>query len=128
VRHGIFAIGLLAVSGCDLLGIAQTCTSELIMGVGVTMEDSLTGGPVFADSIRVTAEDGTYVETRIVDASEQEPGRISIVEDRPGTYRITVRASGYAPWTAEGVRVRMDDDCHVRSVGIHSRLQRTNQP
>ena len=123
MRKLLLGIALVVLAGCDVLGIGKTCTSELAWGVSLVLEDSATGGPVVADEIRVVAQDGAYVEERDIDPNPPNPGPVSIVEDRSGTYRITVVASGYAPWVQDGIQVGMEDECHVRTVSLEARLQ-----
>jgi hypothetical protein len=122
VKRHLFSIILVVLTGCDIL--ARDCESVLVFGIGITLQDSITGGPALADEIIVIARDGEYVETEVVHANRQDPGRISIVEDRPGSYQITVTATGYSPWTKD-VEVRSTDDgCHVRPVLLLGLLQR----
>ena len=106
---------VLALSGCELLGIGTVCTLEERPAITVALVDSITGEAIVPDSLLVVAADGEYADT----VRGLVPG--GVAHEREGIYRVTVQASGYAPWIRENVRVTADE-CHVRTVELVARL------
>lgn len=106
---------VLGMSGCELLGIGTVCTQEERPAVTVALVDSITGEAIVPGSLLVVAADGEYADT----IRGLAPGGLAY--EREGTYRVTVQASGYAPWVRENVRVT-SDECHVRTVELVARL------
>ena len=117
----VVAVAGMAFAGCDVLGITTNCTTELVWGVSLTLEDSTTGGRLNTPAITVKAVDGGYIEEMTVDPDPPNPGPVTIISDRPGTYAITVLAEGYEMWHLDNVRVRQNG-CHVSTVPLVARL------
>ncbi|MBW3572827.1 MAG: carboxypeptidase-like regulatory domain-containing protein [Gemmatimonadetes bacterium] len=93
----------------------ESCTAEYVYGIRVTASDARTGQPV--DSVSGFVREGAYVDTlrQMWGPPAQAAG------ERPGTYRVHVRAPGYAPWDTAGV-VAPDNGCHVGTAKLHVRL------
>lgn len=116
------AVGVAALT-IACAGSPTLCTLGIEPAVRVTVVDSVSGvviaglarGAVhdgaFVDSLRPGGADGQGVVTELVAADE-----------RPGTYRIEVRAPGYALWVRTGVQVPAGE-CHVQTAELTARLQ-----
>jgi hypothetical protein len=119
-----FAIPLvLALTGCEsLFGI---CETNGISAIGVVIVDSLTQGPVVADTIWGRARDGSYVDSVLFSTiGRTEPiTSLPFATEREGVYDVLIGASGYRTWERRGVRVR-DGGCHVKPVSLTAKLQR----
>ena len=122
MRNTIVLIAL-AVTGCEAIGLGpKECESNLIPGIGVSLVDSITGGPVIAENIRVVFTDGSFADTVFIRGTADRPTGATLMHDRPGEYHVEITAPGYAPW-ATNVRVRMADECHVDPEDVVARLQ-----
>lgn len=89
---------VLGLSGCGLLG-SRACTLELVPGIRIAVIDSLTGTPIGVE-IHVIATVAEYADT--ARSAGRNPSLLSIVDDRPGKYRVEARATGYARWVRSG--------------------------
>jgi len=105
-RSTLLSLSLMATAACG-----SVCTTELVPGIRVSLDDDWA-------NVAVTATEGSFSETVNV-----TPGasKVGLVHERPGTYRVEVTASGYAPWTKSNVRVE-EDDCHVITVELTAEL------
>jgi hypothetical protein len=111
----LFSIGdLSACPGGD-------CTAILLPGIRVTIVDGTTGNP-FAGDVTVTVIDGSYTETDSPPPLPAGPRVSSLAGERPGTYRVEVRAPGYVTWVRTNVRVR-SGYCHVATVNLTAELE-----
>jgi hypothetical protein len=75
-----------AASGC------QVCTTELREGIRVTILDAETRGRV-EEVVTVIVTDGSYSETVNLPVTGIPIATLAV--ERPGTYRVEVRATGY---------------------------------
>jgi hypothetical protein len=114
----ILPLSLCAAGACEF---GQLCDLRALPGVVVTIVDSVTASPVPAE-VTVIATHGPYADTAIVAPSGVPPAEAWLAEERPGFYRVEVRAPGYRTWTSPLLHV-MQDDCHVRTVKVTARLQ-----
>ena len=120
------ALLVLAASACDLTDSDVICTSNIVWGLHVTVQDSVTGAPT-ASGARLIARDGAYADTTSQPIGHANPdsGILIAAEERPGFYTVTVEKSGFLTWERAGVVVTMDDyDCHVIPVNLVARLRR----
>jgi len=111
---------LVACSDTDAVG--PYCTGELRPGVSVAVRDSTSGESVVGGSTLLLVA-GTYRES--VPAPEPMPVEFSFLRgahERPGTYEVTVKKSGYADW--RGSAAVRGGECHVQTVNLIARLQR----
>jgi len=105
-------------------GVRYTCTDVEVMGIRLTVLDSTTGAAISGSTIRAIAMEGSYADT-----VEWTIGSlIKMVGERPGTYALTVAATGYQPWLRQDIRVVMEDQCHVRPVSVTAMMQRASGP
>jgi hypothetical protein len=90
----------------------------------VVVVDARTGAPRVEGTI-VTARDSTFLETlRIVESRDRPPRSIfGGAVERPGTYEVTVRRSGYRDWSTTGVQVTRDG-CNLHTRRLEARLER----
>jgi len=115
------AVLLLAVSSVLSGCTGADCTSILLWGISVTIVDGATGNR-FTGDVTVTVTDGSYTETESPPLLPAGPRVSNLAGERPGTYRVEVRAPGYVTWIRTNVRVRQDD-CHVRTVHLTAELE-----
>jgi hypothetical protein len=99
--------------------VTVACTADFRYGLIVQPRDSLTGGALTAPAT-VVVRGGGFADSVLT----LGPGEgWSTAGERPGTYRVVVRAPGYAEWARDGVVVG-HDGCHVIPVTLVARLQR----
>jgi hypothetical protein len=100
------------------------CTEEARPGLSVSVTDSLAGAAEFRD-VSVIARDGEHRDSVFQSVYPGTPfgGPISLAYERAGTYDVTVRAQGYAPWGMAAVVVERDA-CHVVTVPLTARMVR----
>ncbi len=106
------------VAACNWGGV--DCTLEARQGIAVEVSDSVTGA-VITRGYTVIVTEGAYRDSVSFPLEGPLPYPDFAVE-RAGTYRVTVRSSGYKEWTRAGVHVTADE-CHVRTVILAVRLQ-----
>lgn len=65
---------LLAASGCDLIGdsLPVNCTDNFVMGLHLSVQDSLTGAPAASGAVLITRE-GAYADTAVAPSAAQNP-------------------------------------------------------
>lgn len=115
---------VLAISGCDWLGLGVECKSILIPAISLALEDAETGAAVVSDDITVVFTDGSFADTLRFSSTAENPRGATLHHDRPGTYDIEVRAAGYSLWTQNDVRVDADGDgCHAVTAEITATLE-----
>ena len=112
--------GTTTTNSCAVI-VGPVCKHEVRWpALSVEVTDSITSAPL-ASGARVIASDGAFADTAIGEGSDSAR---SLALDRAGTYTVTVDREGYAPWSRHGVHVT-GDDCHVHTVKIFARLQRS---
>ncbi|MGH7501716.1 MAG: carboxypeptidase-like regulatory domain-containing protein [Longimicrobiales bacterium] len=115
--HALFCLAL-ATTGCDIL--TSGCDPILGPGVRVLVLDSITGRPIPAHTVTVVVVDGIYADTAEVEPNGDE---FIAVFDRPGVYRVEVKAAGFHPWNRRDVRVEAPDDCGNRATELTALMQ-----
>jgi len=93
------------------------CTAQVVSGIHLTVMDEL--GQAAAEGTLGIAVEGQFVDTLRVISAEEMQG----VDERPGTYDITVSKIGYASWSTIGVTVTADE-CHVIPVRLDVDLEK----
>ena len=106
---------LLLVPACDIMGPARACTLIALFSVRVVAVDQVTGEPVH-EGLWGHVRDGSFQAELY-----QSHNRLYGVEERPGVYRVDVRATGYEPWVRHSVRVGRDE-CHVKPVELTAEM------
>lgn len=118
------AVGVLVLTGssCELF-TGPVCSLELVYGISVTVEDSLTGAPA-ASGAQLVARDGAYADTVTVPTTAPDADRTALqaASERPGLYTVTVTKAGFLTWERRNVFVTAGE-CHVRTVHLTARLQ-----
>jgi pectin methylesterase-like acyl-CoA thioesterase len=120
-RTVAIVIGLVGLSACSGTVSAPpnvVCTMIYVYGLNIQVQNAATGAPV-TDSATVKVTDGSYVETYNVLRSD---GTIGAAGERAGTYSVSIRKNGFAPYDTAGVRVTRDV-CHVTPVHVTAKLQ-----
>jgi hypothetical protein len=104
-------------------GIA--CTLEARSAITVGVSDSLNPATTTFTNVRVTAHSATVRDSAFLPTldTRQQPFAAGLAYEQAGTYTVTVRADGYAPWTKSGIEVTRDQ-CHVITVRVDARLVR----
>ena len=106
-----------SVAGCSS-PTSAVCTSELRTTVYVSVVDSVSNTPI-ASGVTGTITDGAFT-------AQLQGGGGSLVyqqEERPGTYTVQVRATGYKDWTQTGVKVPVDaSGCHVVTAQLQAKM------
>src|SRR5689334_23353562 len=77
------------------------CAAIAHPGITVDVRDSVTN-QLAGQGARVIASEGTFADTALF-LSGDTPFRL--VEERPGTYLVTVEKEGYRTWSRSNVRV-----------------------
>ena len=117
-------LAALALAGCGRETPTNlACTPSIERGIWVTVVDSLTGAAPSSEATLI-ARSGEYVDS--AGPVTPLPGSmllLTAVDERPGSYDLTVRSPGYAAWTRNGVQVTADR-CHVRRVDVTARLRK----
>jgi len=113
----------MACSGSTPTGVA--CTAIYVYGISLKVQNAATGAPI-TDSATVRITDGSYVESYnfLGPAGQPTSGTLSAAGERAGTYSISIRKAGFAPYDTSGVRVTKDV-CHVHPVEVIAKLQPT---
>lgn len=115
--------GLAVLSGCG--NEPTVCTANSVFAVTVNVRDGATGEPA-AFGATLVLRDGQYADsvTGVYSGpSEFSASHIGAAMDRPGTYDVTVRKTGYRTWTLSQVAVALGE-CGVEGVTLVVSLQR----
>ncbi len=112
----------LSLGGCRFLD--TSCGQDIERpGIVVAIGYALTGQPPNVP-MTVTFVEGTYVERLpLTPGSYPTPLTIGGAGERPGTYTVTIDATGYRTWMRSNVRVR-DGTCHVETTRLDAALER----
>jgi hypothetical protein len=126
MRRLVSGLMVAAVTSCGVFDAPIVCDASMAPGIVVRAVDSTTGadhpfanmaidvasisGAAYLDSVRIASVDSAGQATR------------AFAWERPGTYSVLVKASGYADWKT-GVSVNKDR-CHVHGELVTARLQR----
>ena len=114
---------MISATACSISAPTVVCTDQIVPGIVIKVQNAATGAPV-TDSADVQVTDGSYVETYryLGPPNQQLTGTITAAGERAGTYGISVRKIGFAPYDTAGVRVTKDV-CHVHTVTVVASLQ-----
>lgn len=90
------------------------CSSVGVSGIAATVVDATTNRAPLANPVLVIT-DGTYVEEHATPFPRSDPPSYSGAVERPGTYRVVVRAAGYQDYVLDNVRVTRGGRCNALS-------------
>jgi len=93
--------------GCEPTTIVN-CPDPGFAGIGIWLEDSVTGLGLHGRRGEAVATDGTFSDTVRFEIHPAAYSKVALANNRPGTYTVTVTAEGYVPWPQSGVRVLED--------------------
>ncbi len=103
---------LLSAFGCGILTANDTCVGSPASAVTVTITDALTGRPP-STTVSLMLEEG-MVSVGSTSQESADPLRISSTgTGRAGTFRVTVRAAGYADVVNPNVVVPTTGRCEA---------------
>lgn len=111
---------LLCLAGCSASAPTDVvCTAVALPGVSVEVRDADTQAGLAAIA-RGAVTEGLFVDSlRAIGSSTT----MQAAYERPGTYTVDVRATGYQPFTTVGVKVTKGE-CHVNTQTITVNLQK----
>lgn len=121
VCAGIVLVGIAAGCGDE----PTVCTAEAQFAVTVRVHDASTGEPA-AFGATLVLRDGQYADS--VTGTYPGPNTVSAsllgaAEERPGTYAVTVRKSGYQLWSRQNIVV-VRGRCGVEGITLTAQLSR----
>lgn len=114
---------LLATTACSSsTPTGVMCTALYAYGISLKVQNAATGAPI-TDSATVVITDGSYVESYDYLGAPGQPtsGLLSAAGERAGTYSISIRKNGFAPYDTAGIEVTRDV-CHVHTVQVTANL------
>ena len=118
------------VSGCPLPTEGYGCTADFRLGLSVRVKDSATlawtasgSRLITVDQRGVVVDSGSgYWDAIPANRPDLDSTALGGAGEHPGTFRVTVRKSGYKDWVRSGVQVTADK-CHVRRTDLTALLQ-----
>ncbi len=119
----VFFFVLVGTSGCDINDAGFMCSDEYVYGVRADIVcPGLSDSSEWSGEVRLSSQ-GYEEELNVLPTHED--GRFVALGagERPGTYKLTVEASGYKPWELEGIRVS-EKTCHVDQVSVTVELEK----
>ena len=116
----LFTSVVLSSAGCKGPAPVQpvSCTDEARPGISITPID-LVSGQVVNASGTATVKDGAYADTQ--GNAFPRDGTFYLAYERPGTYSISLKLSGYNEWKLDRVTVG-SGPCHVATVPLAPRV------
>jgi hypothetical protein len=110
-----------SLSAC-ILGPGK-CVGSALPGLSLSVLDSVTSAPPTVPvSLIITSPSFSDTLPHPGDGSF-DGSKFVTLYDRPGTYSLTVRASGYAPWTRSDVVVPADRCGGAITVAVVAKLR-----
>lgn len=107
-------IATLFTIGCTNPFANGDCTSVGVFGIAATVVDASTNrAPLSVPIMRI--EDGTYIEEYSTPFPQSDPPSYAGANERPGTYRVIVRAAGYQDYVRSDIRVTRGGRCNSLS-------------
>ena len=129
IRSGRRALPWLAVTvgavvSCSEAPLSVNCLDYMAPSIVVIVRDAETSAPVAAGATLVQKGEGYADSVSIaVDLLSSGDPALAVISayERPGTYDVSVRRSGYATWERASVHVE-PGVCHVQTVELEARL------
>lgn len=105
---------------------AGGCTPNIVSGLNLSINNADTGEPAGCGAtVDILYEDGTIESIPLQESpcnADQSP--LQLLDERPGTYQVTVTKEGYAEWVSDVFEVRsIPGDCHVETVFLDAQLE-----
>lgn len=124
-RPLVSAIPALYAAGCANPFSSEDCISIGVAAINATVIDASTQrAPSATPVLRI--EDGTYAEEYVVPFPRSDPPSYSGAVERPGTYRVIVRATGYQDYVLDDFKVTRSGRCnYLHGVRLTIPLVRT---
>ena len=120
-RRYLTLTGLLTIvsslSACNIGSYA--CTDSVEPGIVLEIRDSVSGAGLAAHALATVVDGGFTDSLRFV--SDPDSAYQYGLDERAGTYNLTVSAAGYQQWTLNSITVP-DGACHVQTVRLLARL------
>ena len=107
-------VATLFTIGCTNPFANGDCTAVGVPGISATVVDATTNRAPLAVPVLLIAE-GTYVEEHPTPFARSDPPSYTGAIERPGTYRVVVRAAGYQDYVLENVKVTRGGRCNALS-------------
>lgn len=120
----IWSLAAFFFSACGIF-TGTDCNAVAGYALRVAVTDSATGlPPTTVPSLTVT--DGDFSETHpSPDLGGGSLNEFLAAKERPGEYRVLVRAAGYADWQRNGIRVQRRGECRViETVLVNARVRK----
>jgi len=120
----LMCLALVAATACSNSGpTGVACSQVYVYGISLKVQNAVTGARI-TDSAAVQIKDGGYVESYnyLGPADQPTSGVLSVAGERAGTYNISIRKDGFAPYDTAGIKVTRDV-CHVHGVQVTANLQ-----
>jgi hypothetical protein len=113
IRPAVTAMAIAFATGCTN-PFAGDCVAIGVFGITATVVDAATNRAPIATPVLFISE-GTYTEEHATPFARSDPPMYAGASERPGTYRVVVRATGYQDYVREGVRVTRGGHCNALS-------------
>ncbi|MEK7248939.1 MAG: hypothetical protein AAB209_00810 [Bacteroidota bacterium] len=104
----------------------RICTTEARTGIQIAVRDAATGAPA-AYGVLAIAQDISFTDTlRALPYGTDPQSALTMVGvyERPGVYTVILMKPGYRDWMRTNIVVNKDE-CHVITVQLDARLERT---
>lgn len=125
-RRGVFTALALSLAACDgsyYVAPQRTCPPAITIAIRLDVRDSVTGAGAALGATVSAHYSGTAGTYTLPDITGTDTLRI-LVGTQPGTYDLTIKRSGYATWTRNGIVVEADPlGCAPKTVALTARLQ-----
>lgn len=116
------------LSGCLIKsnddGEPEVCTTEVVPALVISIIDKETKQPT-ACGATVTIQDGDFIEKLEIadDENCDDAMEVRAVNERAGTYNISIAKAGYVDWMKYDVQVA-ENACHVETVKIKAEMEK----
>ena len=120
LARALFGVLTLSVAACSNPFSSGDCVSLGVYGIQATVTDGTTHqAPSSSPTLLIV--DGSYQELVTLTVSSNLP-QLAAALERPGNYRVVVKASGYQDYTQENVAVTRAGACNYLQ-GVHLNVQ-----
>jgi hypothetical protein len=95
------------------------CTASVEPGIRLEVRDSVSGDGLGAEVLAMATDVGFSDSLRLV--PDPDSAYMSGLDERAGTYDLTITLAGYQTWNRNDVVVN-EGACHVHTVDVFARL------